>query len=359
MLYSIVTNFAISGEIQDIKPFGKGLINSSFLVTTSNSSKYLLQKINHAIFTDVAGLSQNIERVTNHIRSKLVANNVQNIEKKVLSIVYTSSNELYYADGEAYWRMFHFIEGSETYDKIETPQQAIATGKAFAEFQQLLSDLNTPPLNEVLKGFHNTPMRIDTFLETLKNDVAHRQQSVQHEINFLLERKDEMKQIVEQGKKGELPLRVVHQDAKLNNILFDKQTNEILCVIDLDTTMPGYVCYDFGDAMRTGACTAKEDEMDLSKVDFDFEVFQNFAKGYMSVAKHFLTNNEIQSLAFGAKLLTYEQAVRFLNDYLQGDTYYKTEYPEHNLVRTRTQIKLLQKMELRYQEMQDFIFSFI
>ena len=342
-LKNIANQFKIKGEVQEIKLFGTGLINSTYQIVSS-SNKYLLQKINHSIFTNVAALSQNIVSITKHIRAKLEKAEVKDISRKVLTVIYTKEGHSFFKDENSnYWRIFDFIENSKVYDKIEKPEQAAFTGEAFAEFQEFLIDIK--PLNEILVGFHNTANRIDTFVETLAKDSVKRCEGVDNEIQFLLARKEEMKKIIEQGKKGELPLRTVHQDAKLNNILFDENTEEILCVIDLDTTMPGYICYDFGDAMRTGSCTAKEDEKDLSKVDFDFEIFKNFAKGYMKKAKDFLTKNEIESLAFGVKLLTYEQAVRFLNDYLQGDTYYRTEYPEHNLVRTRTQIKMLKKLE--------------
>jgi len=356
-LNNIIQQFQIKGELIEIKPFGEGLINSTFQIISS-SNKYLLQKINHAIFPNVEDLSHNIERITNHIRAKLIEQNATDISRKALTIVYTNNGKRFYHDPEgSYWRVFDFIKNSKVYNKLETPEQAIATGKAFAEFQKLLSDLDNPPLHSVIEGFHNTPMRITTFEETLAKNSANRRKWVEEEISFLLARKEEMKHVVEEGEKGSLTLRTVHQDAKLNNILFDTQTNDILCVIDLDTTAPGYICYDFGDAMRSGACTAKEDEADLSLVDFDYTIFKNFAIGYMSEAKDFLTEKEIKSLSFGAKLITYEQAVRFLNDYLQGDTYYKTDYPDHNLVRTRTQIKLLMKMEEKYDEMQKFVQS--
>ncbi len=351
----IARNFCLKGEIKEIKPFGGGLINSTYQIIT-DSNKYLFQKINHAIFTNIAELTTNIERITKHIRAKFENAGVKDISRKTLTIIYTKDQKGFYKDEKGNsWRVFDFIENSKTYDKIVTPEQAVATGVAFAEFQKTLSDLDNPPLYEVLEDFHNTAMHIDTFLETLEKDAVGRRVGVEEEVSFLLKRKEEMRKIVEQGEKGELPLRTVHQDAKLNNILFDKNTNEILCVIDLDTTMPGYVCYDFGDAIRTGACTANEDEKDLTKVDFDFDIFKNFAEGYVTRAKKILTKNELESLAFGAKLLAYEQAVRFLNDYLQGDTYYKTEYSEHNLVRTRTQIKLLMKMEEKYNQMQTYI----
>ena len=254
-----------------------------------------------------------------------------------------------------YWRVFDFIDCSKTYDKIETNKHAISIGNAFAEFHELLSDLGQPPLFEVIKDFHNTAVRIENIEKAIKEDIASRKKNIEEEIRFLSDRKEEIQRFIIQGKKGKFPLRNVHQDAKLNNILFDKNTNDILCVIDLDTTMQGYVCYDFGDAMRTGACTTKEDEKDVSKVDFDLDIFKSFAKAYVNKAKKILTVNELKSLAFGIKLLTYEQAVRFLTDYLQGDIYYKIEYPEHNLVRARTQIKLLQKIEEKYTEIQEYI----
>ena len=354
---SIVDQFNINGTFASAKPFGTGLINTTYKVKTEekDAPNYLLQIINHQIFKDVEGLTSNIERVTAHIRQKLEEARVEDINRKVLTPIKTIKGKGYYKDEKGqYWRMFLFIENARSYDQLTNTKQAYVGGKAFGEFQRLLSDLPGEPLAPTIPGFHNTEMRINNFIERVKSDPVGRLKEVQTEVDFLMERAEEYKKIVQMGHEGVIPERIVHQDTKFNNVLLD-ENDDILCVIDLDTVMPGYVCYDIGDAIRNGANTGKEDDPILENVQINMDLYEGFIKGFLEETREVLTSAEIDTLAFGAKLLTYEQAVRFLDDYIDGDNYYKINSPDHNLVRTRAQIKLLQTMEENWEEMQQIV----
>ncbi len=353
----IVDQFNIKGTFSEAKPFGTGLINTTYRVETSEADapNYLLQIINHQIFKDVEGLTDNIQRVTSHIRGKLQAAGATDINRRVLTPVETKDKKGYYKDGEGrYWRMFLFIEGARSYDLLTNSQQAFVGGKAFGQFQKMLADLPGKPLAPTIPGFHNTEMRINNFVERVKANPVGRLKEVQTEVDFLMERADEDKKIVQMGREGILPERIVHQDTKFNNVLLDENDN-ILCVIDLDTVMPGYVCYDIGDAIRNGANTGKEDDPNLENVSINMELYEGFIKGFLEETREVLTPAEIDTLAFGAKLLTYEQAVRFLDDFIDGDNYYRVNSPDHNLIRTRAQIKLLQTMEQNWDKMQQIV----
>jgi len=356
-LEKVTSQFNIKGTVDSVEPFGDGLINTSYKVKTreADAPNYLLQLINHHIFQNVPMLTKNIWRVTSHIRKKLEEQNVADIDRKVLTPIDTQEGKGFYQDGDGnYWRMFLFIEGARTYNQLTNSRQAHMGGKAFGQFQRLVSDLPGEPLYPVIEGFHNTEMRINTFKERVKEDPAGRIKDVQPEVDFLMERSEEYKKIIQMGREGKIPERIVHQDTKFNNVLLDENDN-ILCVIDLDTVMPGYVCYDLGDAIRTGASTGKEDDPDLDKVNIDMDLYEGFVNGYLEETREVLTPAEIDTLAFGAKLLTYEQAVRFLDDYINNDKYYKTEYPDHNRVRAKAQIKLLQSMEENWTRMQEIV----
>ncbi len=359
-LSKIIEKFEISGSVADISGFGTGLINSTYRVTTTedNSPDYILQSINDSIFKNVPELTNNIIRVTEHIKSKLKSQyNSTELERRSLTVVLTKDGEGYYKDADGkYWRVFLLIKGSKTIDVLENELQAEAAGRAFGEFQDMLSDLPEPPLFEILPGFHNTAIRIDNFKKRVAEDPLGRLEEVKEEVDFLLQFEDEMKSIIRKGEKGILPIRTVHQDTKLGNILFDEKNNS-LCVIDLDTVMPGYLCYDFGDAVRGGMNTGKEDDENLDNVSLNMKLFKGFAKGYYQSSKDFITQEEINTLAFGAKLLTYEQSVRFLDDYLNGDKYYMTTKDKHNLIRTRAQIAYLKDLILRFDEMDSYVKS--
>ncbi len=353
----VVNQFKIEGTFKEAKIFGDGLINTTYKVKTNEDDKpnYLLQIINHHIFKNVAELTRNIQRVTDHLRSKLEMIEGSDLKRQVLTPIDTLDGKGYVKDGDGnYWRIFLFIENARSYNQLSNANQAYVGGKAFGQFQSRLSDLAGEPLYPVLPDFHNTEMRIMNFIERVKLNPVGRLKEVQAEVDFLMERSEEYKKIVQMGREGILPERIVHQDTKFNNVLLD-ENDEILCVIDLDTVMPGYVCYDIGDAIRNGANTGLEDDRNLDNVGMNIDLFEGFIKGFIEETKDVLTPAEIDTLAFGAKLLTYEQAVRFLDDYIDGDNYYKVNAPDHNLVRTRAQIKLLKSMEEQFDHMEAIV----
>jgi len=353
----VVGQFKIEGTFKEAKIFGDGLINTTYKVKTVEEDKpnYLLQIINHQIFKNVPELTKNIQRVTDHLRSKLEKIEGSDLKRQVLTPIDTVDGNGYVKDEDGnYWRIFLFIENARSYNQLSNANQAYVGGKAFGQFQSRLSDLPGQPLYPVLPDFHNTEMRILNFIERVKQNPVGRLEEVKAEVDFLMERSEEYKKIVQMGRNGLIPERIVHQDTKFNNVLLNEK-DEILCVIDLDTVMPGFVCYDIGDAIRNGANTGLEDDRDLDKVSMNIDLFEGFIKGFMEETKEVLTPAEIDTLAFGAKLLTYEQAVRFLDDYIDGDNYYKVNAPDHNLVRTRAQIKLLQSMEEQYEQMQAIV----
>ncbi len=337
----------------DIKPLGAGHINDSYKVA-AGQKEYVLQRINHAIFKNVEQLQTNILRVTTHIREKLNKNDISDIERRVLTLIPAKNKELYYKDTKGdYWRMMLFIKDSKSYDEIN-PELAYQAGMAFGEFQKMLADLPGGPLFETIPNFHNMESRLEDFRQAVKENKAGRLASVSHLVEEIEKRAEEMCKPEQLHREGKLPKRTNHCDTKVNNILFDKDEN-VLCVVDLDTVMPGYVLSDFGDFIRTGANKGAEDDKNLDNVEVDLPIFEGYAKGYLKKASSFLTSTEIDNLAFGAKLLTYMQTVRFFTDYLNGDTYYKTAYPEHNLVRTKAQFKLLQSLEENFDKMQEIV----
>lgn len=338
-----------------IKPLGKGHINDSYRVV-ADENEYVLQRINHHIFKNVSQLQDNIHRVTAHIRSKLEQQGVAEIDRRVLSLISTSEEALYHQDNEGnYWRLMVFIKDSKSYDEIN-PELAYRAGMAFGEFQKMLADLPGDPLFETIPNFHNMEARLETFREAVKANKAGRLEKVAGLVKEIEDRAEEMCKAERLHREGKLPKRINHCDTKVNNILFDND-DQVLCVVDLDTVMPGYVLSDFGDFIRTGANTGAEDDKDLNNVGVDVAIFEAYAKGYLKNAASFLSDVEIENLAFGAKLLTYMQTVRFFSDYIDGDTYYKIAYPEHNLVRTQAQFKLLQSLEENFEVLQRIVFD--
>lgn len=349
-LKEIVFQFIDRAENVEIKPLGKGHINDSYKVA-AGEKEYVLQRINHHIFKNVPELQGNIHRVTSHIRTKLQEQGAVDIDRKVLTLVPTHEGILYYKDQTGdYWRMMDFISQSKSYDEI-TPELAYRAGKAFGDFQRTLADLPGEPLFETIPDFHNMEARLATFREAVKANKAGRLDEVADLVQEIEDRAEEMCKAERLHREGKLPKRINHCDTKVNNILFD-EADQVLCVVDLDTVMPGYVLSDFGDFIRTGANTGAEDDKDLDNVGVDLDIFKAYAKGYLENAASFLSDIEVENLAFGAKLLTYMQTVRFFTDYIDGDTYYKIAYPEHNLVRTEAQFKLLQSLEENFEEMQ-------
>lgn len=354
-LKEITSQFAISGEIAEVAPLGTGLINDTFRVKTlpAEAPDYVLQRINHAIFQDVELLQNNIQRITDHIRHKLQERGENDLDRKTLTIIPTHDGKLFYFDGESYWRITVFIPGSKTYEQV-TPDFAYLTGKAFGEFQYLLSDLPGEPLGATIPDFHNMIFRLKQLDDAIKGDAAGRLAKVQPIVDELLGRAEDMCKAERLYKEGKLQKRITHCDTKVNNMLFD-ENDKFLCVIDLDTTMPGFVLSDFGDFIRTAANTGAEDDEDLSRVGVNMDIFREFTKGYIQSAKAFLTPVEIENLPYGGQLLTYMQTVRFLTDYINGDTYYKTKYPEHNYQRTLAQLTLLHSIDSHLDEMNSFI----
>jgi len=343
----IVDFFAIEGNPTSIEPFGSGHINDTYKICTDIAGKpnYMLQRINNNVFRNVDHLMKNIDVVCQHIKSKLVSKGEENIETKVLTLIPTKEGELYYKENETnYWRMFILIEGTKTYDIVATAQQAKEGGRAFGNFQAMIADLNPMDIYEVIPNFLNIASRLRDFKEAVNKDIMQRVAIVGKEIDFILERENKMNTILNMAAKSQIPLRITHNDTKFNNVLLDKD-DRAQCVIDLDTVMPGYIAYDFGDAIRTIINTAAEDEADLDKVKLNIPLFEAYTSGYLETARHFLYPMEVNSLVHGVLLLPYMQMVRFLTDYLNGDTYYKINHKEHNFQRTKAQMKLVDEIE--------------
>lgn len=356
-LFDIVSHFSIDGTVSGVSPLGSGLINDSYRVTTQESDKpdYVLQRINHAIFQDVDMLQDNIQAVTSHIRKKLEEKGETDIDRKVLSFIPDKETGKYYwFDGENYWRVMVFIPDAITYE-IVNPEYSYYAGVAFGNFQYMLADI-PEKLGETIPDFHNMEFRLKQLREAVANNAAGRLDEVKYYVEEIEKRADEMCKAERLYREGKLPKRVCHCDTKVNNMLFDGD-GKVLCVIDLDTVMPSFVFSDFGDFLRSAANTGDEDDKDLDRVTFNMEIFKAFAKGYLESAKSFLTPLEIENLPYAAALFPYMQTVRFLADYINGDTYYKIKYSEHNLVRTKAQFKLLQSAEEQRPEMEKFIAS--
>lgn len=352
-LKEIVSHFVTPADNLEVKPLGAGHINDSYKVI-NDTDEYVLQRINHSIFRNVPELQSNILRVTMHIRQKLMAKGETDIDRKVLTIIPTPDGQLFHQDTDGnFWRLMAFIRDSKSYDDIN-PELAYRAGLAFGDFQQMLADLPGEPLHETIPNFHNMEFRLEQFREAVKLDRVGRGYEANELIGEIEKRAEEMCAPERLHREGKLPKRTNHCDTKVNNILFDNN-DQVLCVVDLDTVMPGYVLSDFGDFIRTGANTGAEDDKNLDHVNVDLPIFEGYAKGYLKNAVSFLTDVEIDNLAFGAKLLTYMQAVRFFTDYLNGDTYYKIEYGDHNLVRTKAQLKLLQSLEENFDKMCEIV----
>ncbi len=336
----------------DMNAYGNGHINDTYLI---QPKKYILQRINTAIFKNPEKLMENINNVTEFLRKKITEEG-GNPDRETLTVMKTKDGKsLYKYDDENYFRIYKFIEDSIPIETAAKPSQLYNAARGFAKFQKRLNDFPAEILYETIENFHNTPVRYENLLKAIEEDVKGRAKDVKEEIEFAVAQKEWISQVVDGLNDGSIPLRVTHNDTKINNVLFDKDTEEAICVIDLDTVMPGSLLYDFGDALRIGAATAPEDEKDLDKLWFNLEYFDSFAKGFSEEIGESLTEKEIELLALSAKLLTYECGIRFLTDYLNGDTYFKIHRPEHNLDRTRTQFKLVKDMDDKFEEMQNII----
>lgn len=353
----IINKFEFGGDFLSIEPFGCGHINSTYAIyfkfINKRPIRYILQKINTSIFKNPHELMENINSVTTHLKNKTIEAG-GNPEQETITVVKTKDNELLYKDSEGnHWRAYIFIEDATCYQTVERPILFYNAAKAFGKFQRLLSDFPANKLFEVIPNFHNTTNRYKDFITAVEQNISGRADSVQAEIQFVKDRENDCNVFVNLIEKGELPLRVTHNDTKLNNIMMDNKTDEGICIIDLDTIMPGSVLYDFGDSIRFGASTAEEDERDLSKVNFSIELFEEYAKGYLSEAT--LTPIEVENLALSAKIMTLECGMRFLGDHLNGDTYFKIHRENHNLDRARTQFKLVADMEIKLADMNKIV----
>jgi Ser/Thr protein kinase RdoA (MazF antagonist) len=353
-LQNIAAQFAVDGPVARVKALGAGFINDTFKVeTTGDYPDYILQRKNKSIFPDVPAMMNNISMVTEHIRRKVVAAGGDPL-REVLTVTPAKDGKLYYKDADdEYWAMCVFIGGSVTYERADSPALCFKGGQGIGKFQSQLADF-TEPLAEVIKGFHNIRFRFEQWDETLRADKAGRVKDLAKEIEWVNSRREEMLTFWSKVETGEIPMRVTHNDTKISNILFD-QKGEVLCVIDLDTVMSSTSLNDFGDAIRSYTNTGAEDEKDLSKVSMSIDMFRGYAEGYLSERKSTLVDSEKEWLAFSARYITYEQVLRFLMDYIDGDTYYKVAYADHNLVRTHAQYKLLQSMEEQYAAMCDIV----
>ncbi len=353
----LVSRFDIQLTVEEIVPFGNGFINDTYLVKTSPATApdYMLQRKNHQIFKNVPGMMNNILIATNHIRSKLIAAGEKEVDRKVMTYYPAKDGKMYVNDDSGnFWTMFLFIADCRVVESIQKPEHAYSAAGAFGHFQQQLADLPGERLIETIPNFHNGISRLSDFQSSVSNDAAGRVNDNQVLIANIMDRSEEMTSLQRWLNDHTLPLRITHNDTKINNILFD-QDNNTLCVIDLDTVMPGSALYDFGDAIRTLGNTAPEDEPDLSKIAFNSEIYEAFAQGYLSEAKAFLIPKEIDHLAFSCRYMAWEQAMRFFTDYLNGDLYYKTDYPGHNLVRTKAQIRYLEVLEENKELMESIV----
>ena len=350
-----LVNFKLKGMVMSAVPYGSGHINDTFLMTLrkddGSEGRVIMQRMNDAIFTQPEELMANILHVTSYLREVIVKNG-GDPERETLNVIRTKEDKPYFVDSEGnYWRCYVFIENARTYDQVESVEDFYQSAVAFGNFQRLLADFPAESLHETIKGFHDTKARFQVFKKAIADDVCGRAASVQKEIDFYLDHEDLANVFGDLLAKGEIPLRVTHNDTKLNNVMIDDETRKGICVIDLDTVMPGLAMNDFGDSIRFGASTAAEDEKDLDKVWCDMELFEAYTKGFIEGCGGKLTSKEIELLPVGAKVMTYECGMRFLTDYLQGDTYFKVHREGHNLDRTRTHIKLIQDMEAKWDVM--------
>lgn len=352
--------FGFGAGCSYVRTFGSGHINETYAVympskTGEDELSYVLQRVNKNVFKNPDEVMANIFGVTEYLREE-IRKNGGNPDRETLGYIKTKAGEQYFEDNEGQpWRCYNFIADSVCFQTVERPEQFYQSARSFGKFLKQLANYPAETLYETIPDFHDTEKRYQAFEQAVKRDVKSRAATCGEEISFALARKADGSVLMEQLRLGNLPLRVTHNDTKLNNILFDEATGEGLCIIDLDTIMPGLALADFGDSIRFGATTAAEDEQDLTKVHFDLALFEVYTKGYLEAAGDVLTEAEKEYLPWGAKLLTLECGIRFLGDYLNGDTYFKTEYPTHNLVRSRTQFRLVDEMEQNWQQMQEIV----
>ena len=359
-LEDAVYAFGFGPQCSYVKPFGEGHINETYAVYMPGTEgtdvpRYVLQRVNIHVFKNPAQVMENIFSVTEYLR-EVIRKEGGDLDRETLSYIKTKSGDTYFEDADGQpWRCLHYVPNSICHQTVEEPQQFYQSARSFGHFLKQLGDYPAERLYETIPRFHDTVKRFQDFSEAVRKDVKNRAGQCREEIDFALAREADCGVLMNQLQEGILPLRVTHNDTKLNNILFDADTDQGLCIIDLDTIMPGLAANDFGDSIRFGASTAEEDEPDLSKVHFDIHLYELYVKGYLEMAREVLTPAEIDSLPWGARLMTLECGMRFLADYLQGDVYFKTAYPEHNLVRARTQFRLVKEMEEQFDSMYEIL----
>jgi hypothetical protein len=348
-LRAVAAHFQIHGDFREAAPYGSGHINDTYAADFDQAGspmRYIFQRLNHNVFKDPAGLMGNVARVTAHIRRKLEAAGADQISRRVLTLVPARDGQCWCADTEGnHWRCYLFIERAKSYDQIESPRQAFEAARAFGEFQKQLADLPAPRLRDTIPSFHHTRSRFDALRQAIEQDACNRAAGVKADIEFALRHEPLVDVLLDLHARGLLPERVTHNDCKLNNVMLDDSTSEGVCVIDLDTVMPGLALYDFGDMCRTAACPTVEDERDLSKVEMRMDMFEALVGGYLASAGGFLNLVEKEYLVFCAKLITFEIGIRFLADHLAGDRYFKVHRPGHSADRARVQFKMVESFE--------------
>ncbi len=358
-LEQIVAQFDFGGRLAHADRCDNGHINDTYILAIAradgNTRRYILQRINHHVFKSPEAVMRNIRLVTQHLRAKVIQAG-GDPEREIINLIPTVNGEYLYksADGD-YWRAYLFVEGAQTYEAVVEPTHFRSAGEAFGRFQSLLSDFPADTLTETIPHFHDTPSRLEELIRAVRRDEANRVHNVLDDIRFAEARAAETSVVVDLLQQNKIPMRVIHNDTKLNNVLIDDKTGKGVCVLDLDTVMPGSTLYDFGDAIRFGASTAAEDERDLSRVSVDLELYRQFTRGYLAHAHDFLTDRELKLLPFSAKLITMELGMRFLSDHLNGDVYFRIHRQGHNLDRARAQFRLAHEMERKMDAMQEIV----
>lgn len=359
VLNEVISAFCFDGQFISAEPLNSGNINDTYILTFScdggEVNQYILQRINHYVFKEPYNLMKNVISITRHIQEKVIKQGGNPSRETLNFIPLTSSGFLYKSKCGNYWRAYSYIDDVTTYQVVENPIHLYNAGRALGKFQKYLSDFTAEELYETIPDFHNTPKRYQALLEAVERDAAGRVKEIMPEIEFVKERADCLSRLVDDIEKGNIPLRVTHNDTKFNNVLIDNKTGEGICVIDLDTVMPGSSLYDYGDSVRSGANIAGEEELDLSKVKLDMVLFEQFTRGFLEFTNDVLTPSEIENLPFSAILITLELGMRFLTDYINGDVYFKTIRANQNLQRAKVQFRLVEDMEARFDEMREIV----
>jgi len=344
-LSEIIDKFKIKGKIINIDKYGEGHINDTFIVETATDDKYILQRINKSIFKDPKGLIDNIVKISEFIKKKLIKEQYEDIFRHSLTLIQTKNNKFFHIDGDNnYWRLFDFINGGKTYETTDNSSILFEASASFGRFIRLLDDFPINKLSIIIPKFHDIKFRFSEFKKACEKDSKKRVKTAIKETEFVFDMKERFFKLASVFENGILPIRVSHNDTKINNVIIDEKTGKGLAAIDLDTVMPGYSIFDFGDLIRTSISISKEDETDLAKINIQTNRFEAVLKGFLSETKNILTKDEISNLVSGSIIMTSMIGMRFLTDYLSGDVYFKTDYPEHNLIRCRVQFKIAKEM---------------